>query len=57
MMMLDVFMLIYELTVIFLLGIECWLIYIYSKEQALLLDIIKHNLVEIKKIVRDENPK
>jgi hypothetical protein len=53
----DLMMIIYEITVIFLLAIECWLIYIFSKEHGLLLDVLKHNVVEIKKIIRGETPK
>lgn len=46
--MLDQFMLIAEIIVILLLLFECWILWIFAREHTLLLDIMKHHLIEIR---------
>jgi hypothetical protein len=46
--MIDLIMLMYQMTVIILLGLECWLLWFFSREHTLMLDLIKHNLGEIR---------
>ena len=44
----------YEITVILLLIIECWLLWFYAREHATLMSIIAHHISEIRKKVAQE---
>jgi hypothetical protein len=47
----EAFQFFYEIMVLILLGIECWLFWHFALEHSLTLDLIKHNIKEIRRII------